>query len=301
MNHNLVVNVMAGRKRKKSSSYVPEQWVSEDEDGQWVHSDRVRDVPPVPVYQLRYPHVAPPQLPPQPHHPQLPPQPHAPQLPPQLPPQPLAPQLFPQAPPADPLHSPDQVQDQHEEYNAQTESDEDVMSYVQDSEEIELSERESDFMSYVEDAEAAQLSDSEEEEPLLPGFKAIFKNLCKDWLLAELDHRASKNASEAFWKISCKFFHKLYLAKEREARRKDVVQFKQARRLLYKNHVPPINLEFGYKHNTTGEITVVKGTSTPISQYPANVYTKLYESAFVDVSIFFTDSLCLSSVRLSVS
>ena len=58
------------------------------------------------------------------------------------------------------------------------------------------------------------------------------------------------------------------------------------RRLLYRQHVPPIQMELAYQHNTAGEIeTVTNVETTPRAAYPANIYKKIYEIASIKVVI----------------
>ena len=129
-------------------------------------------------------------------------------------------------------------------------------------------------------------SDDEPDEVEQNNYDTLYKELTKEWIVAEIDHRVSKTCSDEFWRISNKYFHQLYLAKEREGRKKKVPQFRQARAAMYHNKVPPITMSIAYKHRQTGEISVVQGESTPVSQYPPDIYSKVYEAASVEVMKF---------------
>lgn len=52
---------------------------------------------------------------------------------------------------------------------------------------------------------------------------------------------------------------------------------------MYKKKVPRISLEIAYQDKETGRITTVKDSiTTPLSKFPANKFTKLYEKATVN-------------------
>lgn len=124
---------------------------------------------------------------------------------------------------------------------------------------------------------------SEDENPT---HLEILNDLSKQWLLNEVNHRVSKEASNKFWEISNRMFHQLYLAKENQGRK--IPQFPQLRTKLYENEVPDIKLSIGYECKETGEITVVEDvSSTPVSKFPPATYRKLYETAYVSVSHFY--------------
>lgn len=183
--------------------------------------------------------------------------------------------------------------------NMDIENEVDINEDNDDEVEIEIEiesdvEEEIQEIVIVDDMEEEEEEDQEEEDQeenddnsvnplLLENYSTIFSNLTKDWVLAEIDHKVSKRASECFWKVANKYFHCLYLAKEREARRKKVPQFKAARNTMYQNKVPKVIVEVAYKNNQTGELTVERGSTTPTSKYPGNVYSKMYEMASVQV------------------
>lgn len=82
-------------------------------------------------------------------------------------------------------------------------------------------------------------------------------------------------------------FPRLYEAKKRERIAKNVPQFRSIRETFNKEKVPRIILEFAYKVKATGDIIILQDLeSTPASKFPPSKYTKLYESAKVQVISF---------------
>lgn len=99
-------------------------------------------------------------------------------------------------------------------------------------------------------------------------------------MLAEVDHCVSKTASEVFWKIGLQYFHRLHTA----LGRKKTSQFNSIRRQLFKDKLPNIDIETGYKEKSSGEVVVVNESITPVKQFPQSRYEKLYEIGTVQVS-----------------
>ena len=106
--------------------------------------------------------------------------------------------------------------------------------------------------------------------------------------MIEISHRVSKTASNAFWKLAHKWFHRLFTAKKQQLLKKKVPQFAHLRRKMYAA-LPKIHLEIGYVHKETGELTVIHTSVTPRSKFPPDKYQKVYEIASVNVS--YTNSL----------
>lgn len=122
--------------------------------------------------------------------------------------------------------------------------------------------------------------------PDIEGYKPILKALAKNWLMAENDHQVSKEASNVLFEVAKKWFPKLQKAKEDEGITVNTPQFVHLRRDLYNKNVPKVYLEIGYRHRDTGDIIILdKLESTPMSRFPPNVYEKLYEVAYVEVTI----------------
>lgn len=102
--------------------------------------------------------------------------------------------------------------------------------------------------------------------------------------MIEINHRVSKEASNLFWRLGNALFHDLHLAR---GQRKRVPQFPHLRNKLYDTKVPKVNLKIGYQSKEDGEITVFEGTRDPVSRFPPHTYKRIYEIAWVDVSIYF--------------
>ena len=64
----------------------------------------------------------------------------------------------------------------------------------------------------------------------------ILSSLCKDWILIEVSHRVSKEASSQYWKLANQMFHHLYNTKG-NIRRK-IPQLPHLRRKVYNDNVP---------------------------------------------------------------
>ena len=130
------------------------------------------------------------------------------------------------------------------------------------------------------------------------GYIPIFTELSKQWLLTEVSHRVSKEASNEFWRLSNNLFHQMYEAKAGRGRK--IPQYCQVRRKMYKDLVPKVKMEIAYQDKETGEFTIVEDVNTtPVGRFPANTHRRIYEIASVDVSNIFliiyscTTSLCL--------
>ena len=160
-----------------------------------------------------------------------------------------------------------------------------VVEIEEDEEEEEEEEAEEEEEEVVEQEEEEEEEEEErqDDDNAFPSFKTVHAELVKNWLQTEIDHHISLAASNALWKVSDKFFHNMYEAKQREGISKKIPQFLQERKRAYEKHVPKINMEIAYLHKITGQISVVESDTTPTSQYPPNLYTKIYEVASVEV------------------
>ena len=157
--------------------------------------------------------------------------------------------------------------------------DEEVQEGVQEGvehEEVQEAEEGEDDEDDEEDEEDEVLADET--------YKSIHEKLVYQWLSTEIDHRTSKIAANEFWNLGNKYFHKLYQAKEREGISRKTPQFLHTRRKIYDEKVPRVSMEVAYQNKVTGEITILKDIeSTPTSRFPPDEFTKLYESASVEV------------------
>ena len=127
--------------------------------------------------------------------------------------------------------------------------------------------------------------DTDNEFVEVDDYDSILKHLSREWLKIERNHRVSKVAGNAFWCLARDWFHRLFVCKDRQNVRKKTPTFLQIRRTMYKQEVPPINMEFGYEHKETGVVSVARGEVTPKSQFPPNQYKKIWEVATVQVRI----------------
>ena len=111
----------------------------------------------------------------------------------------------------------------------------------------------------------------------------ILADLSEKWLMIEINHKVSKEATNLFWKLGKTMFHALHEAR----RNRKIPQFPHLREKLYKTKVPPVKMEIGYQSKEDGQLTVLKDVvSVPVSQYPPSSFKRLYEIASVDVSIY---------------
>ena len=116
-------------------------------------------------------------------------------------------------------------------------------------------------------------------------YQAILHELSKKWLMIEVEHRVSKEASNEFWSTANKLFHEMYVAKGDLG--KKIPQFPVLREKLYCKNTPEVRMDIAYQCKENGEITIAKDvTSAPVSRFPPCTYRKLYEIASVDVRIF---------------
>lgn len=138
-----------------------------------------------------------------------------------------------------------------------------------------------------EDDNEAQSDDEEVEqvEEVLEDYDTILKHLSKQWIDTEISHRVSKTASDAFWKLGKKWFHKLFQTKAAQGVRRKTPDFTQIRRRLYIEYVPPIKMDICYEDRENGALSIIQDTLvTPKSQFPPHRFTKVWEIGKVEVS-----------------
>ena len=140
---------------------------------------------------------------------------------------------------------------------------------------------------------------SDEEFQEVDDYETILKYLTKEWLKIELEHKVSKIASEAFWKLGKKWFHRLSNAKSAQNILRKTPCFTHNRRKLYNDYVPTIHMEFGYADKETGDITIVEDSDiTPVGRFPRHRFRKLWEISHVEVTKMidhFLSYFCLHS------
>ena len=119
-------------------------------------------------------------------------------------------------------------------------------------------------------------------------YKDVLKELSEKWIMAEIDHDVSKEATNTFWQIANKYFHSLYSLKSQQGVTRKIPQFPHLRKTLVHDNVPPVKMEIGYESKDTGDIVVVENVeTTPTSRFPASTHRRLFEIASVDVSIIY--------------
>ena len=164
-------------------------------------------------------------------------------------------------------------------FSGDDEPNEDIEG-MDEASDINPDDVEDDLEDQVWDSDGAQ----EEEED----YFAILKHLSKKWLETEVNHKVSKTASEAFWSLGREWFHKLFVTKSIQNVKRKTPSFVHIRRRLYKEYVPPVMLQFGFKNKVTNEIVNVDNSLvTPKSAFPPHQFDKLWEIAHVQVNFFF--------------
>ena len=108
--------------------------------------------------------------------------------------------------------------------------------------------------------------------------------MSQKWIDLENHHRVSKTAAEDFWRVAKEQFPRLHRARVNARVYKDIPQFGNQRRKLYKSNVPPVKLEIGYLNRGTQEIVKVEGDKTPVSRFNPRQFEKLFEVATVEVN-----------------
>lgn len=111
------------------------------------------------------------------------------------------------------------------------------------------------------------------------------KKLSEDWILCEIEHNISNEASNELFELAKKWMHKLMIAKEQQGIRKSVPQFIHLRRCLYNRNVPEIRLDVSYLDKDTGESIVLENLDKmpTTAEYPPKKFTKQCEVASVKV------------------
>ena len=136
-----------------------------------------------------------------------------------------------------------------------------------------------------EEEEGDQIHGSDEEYHDEDDYDVILTHLSKEWLKIELNHQVSKVATQTFWELGKKWFHRMFLAKQSQNISKKTPSFVHIRRKMNLNYVPPITLELAYQDKRTGEFSVVEESITPRARFPPHEYTKVWEIAHVQVTL----------------
>ena len=103
----------------------------------------------------------------------------------------------------------------------------------------------------------------------------LLQKLAEKWLLVEISHNASKEASNMFWEAAISLLPQVLREKEMIGISRKIPQFVHLRRKLHKRLLPPINQTTAFK-DRSGNVVVVEGDAT--KEYSTSTHTKLYES-----------------------
>ena len=96
-----------------------------------------------------------------------------------------------------------------------------------------------------EDDDAGLLVD----EPPIPSdnpFDDILEALSKEWLLTEISHSVSKKASDLFWNIAKRQFHKLV---QHQPKDRKIPSFTHIRRRITAKYCPEVMIDVAYKNS----------------------------------------------------
>ena len=118
-------------------------------------------------------------------------------------------------------------------------------------------------------------------------FNTLLADLSRQWLNTELNHHVSKECSDRFWSLGMQFFHRLFVAKQKQKIKRKVPQFSHIRRKMYDKSTPNVDLTIGYQNKETEEIVVEHAEKTPVNKYPPSQFKKVFEIASVNASDIF--------------
>ena len=131
----------------------------------------------------------------------------------------------------------------------------------------------------------------------IPEYFHLLQTLSQKWLDVELTHNVSKSASNAFWNLAKTHFHSLFIQKQVQGISKKTPMFTHLRNKLYDSHCLPVNMEFGYVHKRSGQLSFVTSEKTPLSRFPTSTYKKVFEVASLKV-IFYSHNIDISLFSL---
>lgn len=129
-------------------------------------------------------------------------------------------------------------------------------------------------------------SGSDLEELPDDNYSSLLKSFSKTWLEAQLTHRVSISGANAFWDMAFKNVPRILQLKALEGIRKQVPQYINQRRVIYKEVSPEVKMSFVFKDKTDGSIIHVAQGQTPLNEYERDPkYQKLYEVAHIEVTV----------------
>ena len=133
-------------------------------------------------------------------------------------------------------------------------------------------------------------------DPVHQNYRQILYDLTEKWLNLEIHHhKTSKSGSEDFWNLAKDFFPKLARARINEMVYKPIPKLKYQRKKMYKDNVPPIEMDFGYENKETCELTTFKSDKTPLKRFNPRQYQKVFEVATVKVILYVTSIIIPTS------
>ena len=158
-----------------------------------------------------------------------------------------------------------------------------IVIVVPDEGQDELEEEQEQDEQEEEEEEEDEDDDPYEHEQNLDNYdyESLLEIFSHKWVNAEIDHDVSKVAANEMWRLATFFLPKISKAREIEKTSRKLPQFSHIRRKLYKEKVPPVSLQIGFRNKETNETTVVTSSITPRKQFPPNKFEKLYEIASV--------------------
>ena len=124
-------------------------------------------------------------------------------------------------------------------------------------------------------------SNQEEEEET---FQSLLDSFSYQWLNTQLTHQVSLAAANSVWKTSLEYVGKIFELKSKERVKKNIQQFPQIRKNIYRDICPPVKMTFVFLNKMDNSIVEVTDDHTPLNQFQRNPdYQKLYEEAHIEV------------------
>ena len=111
-------------------------------------------------------------------------------------------------------------------------------------------------------------------------YEKLLNSLSEKWLLVELNHSASKAASNAFWGLAIDIIPTLFETRRNLQITRKIPQFVTVRRTLHKKLLPKIHHTVGYEDEISKEIVEIEDGDTSVIR---NSQIKIFESASVKV------------------
>ena len=127
--------------------------------------------------------------------------------------------------------------------------------------------------------------DEEEEEEDQDSYEYIFRRFAEEWSQNSISHRASKQATVAFWNVSRKWMFKLTSSFVNDKIKK-FPKYEHTHRKVVQQNVPRISMDVGYIKKENNELTILSDVEKlPIQKFPRDAYEKAFEIASIKVRI----------------